>query len=407
MKPEYRLYSAVRLPEDPPAWAEIDLSALCHNYQRICAHLSEHSASTRPIAVVKADAYGHGAPECVKALLRQGCDFFAVASLAEAMAVRVACAEEGRAASVLILGYTNPQHARELAALDLIQALLSADYANALAKEATACGVVIRSHIAVDSGMNRLGFPARDDGEIESTAAEIARLASLPGLSVEGMFSHFAAADAKEPSFGADFTRLQRNRYDTLRRKLEALGVKIPFHHFANSAATLSGDPETLMHGARVGILLYGVDPCGKERELSLRPVMKLKTRIIHIHPLPAGEPLGYGCAYRADTPRVIATLPIGYADGFLRSYGGELVTVRHGDSTLDAPLVGRICMDQCMIDVTGLPVAVGDEVTLFGETHEQLKRLSASANTIDYEVLCLVSARVPRIYTDFEKKEP
>lgn len=405
MNSEYRSYSSLPLPTPPLSWAEIDLAALRSNYRAVKELIEKRAKKKiRLIAVVKADAYGHGAPACVNALLEEGCDFFAVASFEEALGIRAICDEVGRAASVLILGYTHPDHAQGLAKHDLIQALLSKDYAYALQNAAAASGITVRTHIALDSGMNRIGIPIRSAEEIFTAAAQIKEICAFSHLRTEATFSHFAAADSPE---GAEFTALQYERYETLKKQLaEERGVKIPFHHLANSAASLSQNTPWLMDGTRIGILLYGINPCSTETKLPLSPVMKLKTRIIHLHSLPAGEPLGYGCGFLADTPRRIATLPIGYADGFLRKYEGARVTVCHDGTDYSATVVGRVCMDQCMLDVTRIPACVGDEVILFGNTPEALSRLSASADTIDYESLCLISARVPRIYTDSKKKE-
>ena len=398
------MYSS--LPEDwtHNAFAEIDLSALKNNYRKVKTLITERSPHTRIIAVIKADAYGHGANACAEALIEEGCDFFAVASLSEAMSVYRFCAENKQQVSILILGHTPVCYVKELASANLIQSLLSAEYAHALQQAAKAAGVTVRAHVAVDSGMNRIGFPAKNSSEIDDTVCEIASVCSLSNLRVEGMFSHLAAADSPKGSTGADFTATQYARYQAVKEQLEKKAVKIPFHHLSNSAASLLGKEPWLMDGARVGIFLYGANPCHTQKTLELLPVMKLKTKIIHVHRLPAGEPLGYGCAFIADTPRVIATLPIGYADGFLRKYQGTLVTVHHKNATFEAPVVGKICMDQCMIDITGFPAEVGDEVVLFGSTPEQLSRLSSAADTIDYETICLISSRVPRIYLDQEK---
>ena len=255
--------------------------------------------------------------------------------------------------------------------------------------------------------MNRIGFSAGSPEELSLSAKEIASVCEFSHLRVEGMFSHFAAADLPQDSTGADFTELQYRRYQALKQRLEEEhAVKIPFHHFANSAATVCGNTPWLMDGVRAGIVLYGSNPCKQCQALSLSPVMKLKTRIVHLHTLSPGEPLGYGCTFSADTPRLIATLPIGYADGFLRKYQGATVTIYHDGIAYSASVVGRICMDQCMIDVTNLPAAVGDEVVLFGNSPEELSRLSASAETIDYETLCLISSRVPRIYSDVKMRK-
>lgn len=405
VSPLYRAYSAFPIPPAPLSRVEIDLGALKKNFRAVRRHLTERAplCTPRVIAVVKADAYGHGVPACVKALLEEGCDFFAVASLEEAMAVRRTCNENHSNASILILGYTHPVRAAELAREDLIQTLLSLDYAEELRNAAEQADVTLRVHVALDSGMNRIGIPIRSPEEALAAAEGIRVLSDSPRLRLEGAFSHFAAADAPKGSAEADFTALQYERYAFFWEKLEEVGVQIALRHFANSAAALYGSLPWLMEGVRVGILLYGVDPCGGV--LSLTPVMKLKTTVVHIHFLPAGEPLGYGCRFTADTPRVIATLPIGYADGFLRSYEGARVTLSHGEKEYSVPLVGRICMDQCMIDVTGVPTEVGDEVTLFGDTCDALSRLSSSAKTVEYESLCLISARLPRVYIDSEKE--
>ena len=396
----YKLYSTLPELERRKTWAEIDLSALRGNY-RI---LREMTAGSRLIAVVKAEAYGHGAPECVRALLAEGCDFFAVSCIDEAMAVRAVCDAEQKNADVLILGYTQPSMAGQLARCNIIQALLSEDFAAELNNAAAATGVTVRTHVAVDTGMNRIGIAAHSPGEIAAAVAAVCRVQGFHHLSVEGMFTHFARADEEEDGPGETRTDQQAARYRALRGALEERAIYIPFHHMCNSAAAVRR-PDDRMGGVRVGILLFGARPSDR-LSLPLRPVMRLQSVISHLHKLLPGEAVSYGGDFRADDERLIATMPIGYADGFLRAYSGATVTVHTRAGRRPAPIVGKICMDQCMIDVTGTGAQTGDAVTLFGEEPGQLAACAERARTSDYECLCLISSRVPRVYFT-EEGEP
>lgn len=397
MTDSYRLYSSLPEREKLRAWAEIDLDALRHNFRYLKAEAERNDPETKPICVVKADAYGHGAPACVRALLAEGCDFFAVSCLNEALAVRAVCREQKKDADVLILGYTDPAMAGLLCEEDLIQTLLSADYASRLMEEASRAGVSVRVHAAVDTGMNRIGFPAQDFRAVRDTVNRLAAMTRQRTLLLEGVFSHLAAADEPMGSSGEKLTALQVERFLALGTSLvESTDAPI-FFHLCNSAGTLRL-PEHLYDGYRLGILLYGAHP-SSEFSLPVRSVMKLKTAIAHVHPLPAGGRVSYGGTFTASEPRRIATLPIGYADGLLRAFSGSFVTVKTARGEEKAPVVGRICMDQCMIDVTDTAAELGDEVTLFGNDPRELADYSARAATIDYECLCLISARVPRIY--------
>ena len=353
--------------------------------------------STRPIAVVKAEAYGHGAPECVRILLSEGCDFFAVSCIDEAVAVRVVCDGEHKSADILILGYTQPSLAAQLARFNITQTLLSEDYAYRLNCAAAEANVVIRAHVALDTGMNRIGFVAHSEDEITSSAAAILRVHGFSNLSIEGMFTHFARADEAPDGEGEKKTDLQAARYRAVCHALEAKGIHIPFHHACNSAAAVRRCDDR-MNGARIGILLFGARP-SDYIELPLKPVMKLRTVISHLHKLLPGEAVSYGGMYTAESERLIATMPIGYADGFLRAYSGSIVTVHTQNGVAYAPIVGRICMDQCMIDVTGTGAQIGDVVTLFGSDPKELYAYADRASTIDYETLCLISSRVTRRY--------
>lgn len=374
--------------------AEIDTSALENNYRT----LAELTPGTRHICVVKADAYGHTCEICVPTLLMAGCDFFAVSCIEEALVVRKICREKQKHADILILGYTDCRQAPELAANGIIQTLLSLEYAEQLNAAALASGCKVRAHAALDTGMNRIGLCARDSLECAEAASEIARISRLEGIRLEGLYTHFAKAD--EEYFATvespdSYTLLQAQRFMTVRDALKSRGVEL-FCHVCNSAAT-ARFPSLALDGVRMGILLYGIQP-SEHISVPVSPVMSLKTLISHIHTVKAGQTVSYGGAYRAEESRVIATVPIGYADGLLRSYSCFELTVKTSEGDVKAPIIGRICMDQCMIDVTGLPVSVGDEVTVFGGDAMQLRTLANMAGTIEYESLCLVSARVPRI---------
>ncbi len=372
------------------------MNALRANYRTLRADLQARASSVRMIAVVKADAYGHGAPACVRALLREGCDFFAVSCIEEAIPVRRVCEEFGRDADILILGYTAPESIPELLRYRLTQTLLSETYALALQRFAESFGRGLQVHAAINTGMNRIGFQARTPAETEETAAALDRISKAGVLELSGMFTHFAKADEADED-GLSYTEMQNARYRNLCAALEARGCRIPFHHVCNSAAAVRGIG-MLLDGVRLGISLYGGQP-NFSATLPLLPVMRLKAEIVHLYDLLPGERLGYGGAFCSDTARRIAVLPIGYADGFLRAYSGAAVTLTTKTGNFSVPIVGRICMDQCMLDVTGTDAEIGDCVTLFGDGSEQLTRLAELGNTIDYESLCLVSARVPRVY--------
>lgn len=381
-----RLYAALPILSRVGTCAEINTDALRRNYRTLTAGLP---SGTEAICVVKADAYGHGTHTVVPILWEEGCRRFAVSCMEEAMDVRGILAD----ADILILGYVPPDQAAELAAENLTVAALSDDYARALASEAVAAGVCVKVHIKLDTGMNRLGFPAYSVEDCRKTAMDIFDLSHREGLSITGIFSHFAVAD--EPD-GYEMTKRQAARYLMVTSELERLGAEVGMRHLCNSAGALCY-PEYAFDAVRFGLVLYGYSPL-TELTIRLEPVMRLCSIVTHIHTLRAGEKVGYGATFCAPDERKIATVAIGYADGFLRAYGGAAVTFHTSEGDVRAKIVGRICMDQCMADVTGLPVSVGDRVTLFGDTGAELEELAARAGTIPYESLCLVSSRVPRI---------
>lgn len=400
-----RLYSSLPKFEDARTWAEIDLGALKENYEylrdKVWARADEAKVKRpEPICVVKADAYGHGARGAVPVFIDSGCRFFAVSAIEEAAEIRNICLGRGCKARILILGVTLPALASKLAEYDIIATVPSLEHAKKLSAAAVESGVRVRVHVKLDTGMNRLGFATYRESDIEKTVGEITECVKLRGISVEGMFTHFAEADdgVGDELTGANLK--QAERFFEVSKRLKNADIKIPFCHMCNSAAALRFK-ELGLDGVRLGISLYGSRP-SEVFDMPLKPVMALKTKIFHIHNLPTGEKVSYGGRFSAESDRVIATLPIGYADGFLRAYSGAKVRISSKGGAFDAPIVGRICMDQCMVDITdGMNCApeVGDEVTLFGDTPEQLYDIAQRADTIPYEVLCAVSSRVIRLY--------
>lgn len=380
--------------------AEIDLSALKHNFTHLRGRVRAVSAQTEPMCVVKADAYGHSVALCVPALYEAGARHFAVSSIEEAEQIYgILDAADRAAETVLILGYTPPEseNVKALAREHITQAVYSLEYARALSDmlcSLRAGGVlddsdVIRCHIKLDSGMNRLGFDTHE-AAADDTLREICALAALPGLRIDGVFSHFACADEEDTAM----TEAQFARYRRVVDACEAAGVHFDKKHICNSAGALRF-PAMYQDFVRLGIVLYGLSPSPAAADPALIPVMRLKSRIAHIHTVHAGDCISYGAEFRASGEMRVATIPIGYADGFLRAYknGG---TVMVGGKA--AKLLGRVCMDQCMVDVTDCDAKVGDYVYVFDASGGNIERLCRAAGTINYEALCLVSKRVPRI---------
>lgn len=389
------------------AWAEIDLGALAHNYNLCARHIHTIKQDAFVMAVIKADAYGHGAAQSVCALYDCGCRHFAVASVQEAIELRLAL-EGGRTqpTEILVLGQTDPQDAALLAQYDVSQTLLSPEYATLLHQKAKQAGIRLNVHVKIDTGMHRIGYAAFTDAQAKQSVQDVLYLQKeCDAFCVRGMFTHLSDADC------GDFCLVQWERFCLVMRELESMGARPALCHVSNGPASLRF-PEMYLDGVRLGAPLYGVNPPTPDtddhatgRNLfpadQLLPVMRLKTRIVHLHTVEAGEPVGYGALYRAERPRTVATLSVGYADGFTRAYADACVTVHTATGDYTAQLTGRICMDLCMLDVTDLPCRVGDEVTLFGNDAGSLGRLAAHAGTIAYEIPSLVTARVPRIYNN------
>lgn len=368
-----------------PVWAEINLSAITHNMREIRQVVG---TATRIMAVVKADAYGHGAVEVSKAALVGGADWLGVARLAEGVALR----EAGLDVPILVLGYTPPEQAAEVVRYELSQTVYTGEAASFLAAAAGREGRRARVHLKIDTGMGRIGWLA------DSPAVpEILSVAGLPDLEIEGIFTHFATADSRDKSYA----REQFERFLVMIEALQRNGLEIPFKHAANSAALLEM-PETRLDMVRPGIIIYGLFPSDEvDRTLiNLQPAMSLKTRVAYVKHVPAGFKVSYGCTFTTRKPTTIATLPLGYADGYSRLLSAKGEVLIHGQR---APVAGRVCMDQFMVDVGHVPdVEIGDEAVLFGRQGSAEITADEVANwlgTINYEVVCMVSHRVPRVF--------
>ena len=359
----------------------VDMDALASNMDAI-----REKAGVPVMAVVKADAYGHGAVQVAR-LLQDKCAFFCVSSILEAMELRQA----GLTKPILLLGYT-PADAYPTAIREGIRpTIFRLEDALALSRAAQEAELPARFHFAVDTGMSRIGFQVTQED-----ADRCAEIASLPGLYAEGLFSHFATADC------ADLTRAkkQAERFAEFDGMLRRRGVKVPIRHLNNSAGLMNF--ATPYEMVRSGIITYGMYPSDEVDPslLSLRPALQWLSRVTHVKTLPAGREISYGGTYVTKADTVVATIPVGYADGYRRNLSGKFYVLIHGQK---APILGRICMDQMMVDVTAIPgVQVGDRVTLVGIDGEEaitMEQISAQADSFNYEFVCGISRRVPRLY--------
>ena len=371
-------------------WAEINLDAVNNNIQQIKSIIKP---GVKLCAVVKADCYGHGYAYTTAEMAAAGADWFAVSNLAEALQLR----RVGISAPILILGYTPPDKAAELVYNDISQAVFSEDYAEKLSAAAVFSGIQVNAHIKIDTGMSRIGFLYHDTVEDYPTVDEIERVCRLPGLKPEGIFTHFSSADCAD---GEAFTRIQYDLFLSVTERLRGRGIEFPLRHCSNSAAILDY-PEMNLDMVRAGVILYGMYPSSAvSRRIPLLPVMELKTVVSMVKALPAGTPVSYSRTFETTGPTTLATLPIGYADGYPRLLSNRADMLLGGKRV---PVRGNVCMDQCMLDVTGLPdVHEGVEVTVFGrEGNERVTadELAAKAGLINYEVTCGLSRRVPRVY--------
>ena len=372
------------------AWAEISFSALEENIKNISALLKEN---TEIMAVIKADAYGHGEAEILRKLWDCGVRYFAVSNLDEAISVRQNCP----ASEILILGYTPPEYAYDIEYNNIIQGVLSAEYAAALNKAAHS---KIRCHIKIDTGMGRIGLKYSNP---EHCADEAEKIIKMDKINAEGLYTHFAVADCPDDPECVKYTDSQRENILSVYDILCQRGYQLPHVHFLNSAGLCyhNNERSTL---ARAGIIMYGLYPNYPVKlPIEVKPVMELKAVISMVKKLRTGESVSYGRTYKApDNDVVAATVTVGYADGYSRLLSGKADVLVRGKR---CPIIGRVCMDQLMLDVSNVPdVKEGDIVTLIGRDGDEVitaDELAAMYGTIGYEIVCGISKRVPRIYVD------
>jgi len=368
-----------------PVWAEINLDNLAFNMRQI----RKISKSKDIIGVVKADAYGHGALDVAPVLLENGATSLAVAVVSEGVELR----RGGIEAPIMILGFTPPSLIDNLLKYDIEQTVFSFDYAKELSRIAQREHKKAKIHIALDTGMGRIGFLPN-----EESVGEVEKISKLPNIEIKGLFSHFSTADEKDK----EYTYYQLNNFNKFYEALKRRGVNIKTRHIANSAAIIDL-PETHFEAVRPGIILYGYYPSEEvdRSRIELKPVMELKTNIAHIKNISSGQYISYGRKFQSSRESVIATLPVGYADGYTRLLFNKAKVIINGQF---APVVGRICMDQCMVDITDIEggVKVGDEVILIGEkdgVELNAEHIAEMLGTISYEVICMITKRVPRVY--------
>ncbi len=377
-----RSFAEMLSAENRPTAAVINLGALEHNFREAV----RHAAGRKILAVVKAQAYGHGAVQVSRHLLGLGAEMLGVALVEEGKELR----EAGIDAPVLLMGSLFPQQAETAVALRLTPAVYTESVARALSEAARKLNTTIDVHVKIDTGMGRIGIAPEDALDF------VVLLHSLPGMNVQGLMTHFADADLCDKEFASK----QMGRFKGLIQGLDTRGLSVSLRHAANSAAVLD------FHGAlftmvRPGIMLYGYSPLeGKECESNLKQVLSLVTRIVFLKKVASGTPISYGRTFVTRRESLIATLPIGYADGYNRALSNKAEVLVRG---YRAPVVGRVCMDMCMVDVTEIPgVQEGDDVVLIGTQGSECitaDDIALKIGTIPYEVLCGISNRVPRVY--------
>lgn len=369
-----------------PVWAEINLDSLRHNIQAIREIVP---SKTMIMSVVKANAYGHGAVESSRVFLENGADMFAVATLSEAIELRKAKIT----APILILGYTSPEQAESVLRWNITSTVYTIECARCLSEAAEKRGINANIHIKIDSGLGRIGFQPN-----ETSYKTIREIKRIPNINIEGIFTHFALADSKDKRFTRNQFNIFKNFYDGLTEQ----GINIPIKHASNSAAIIDL-PEFNLDMVRPGCILYGIYPSGGPRgeKLELKPVMTLKTRVTHMKTVSPGTGISYGLTFTTMRKSCIGSLSVGYADGYSRALSNKAEVWVGGGR---APVVGRVCMDQTMVDLTDVQKPVhGNSVILFGDGRSGEPRAEDVAKwmgSIPEEVVSSVSRRVPRVYT-------
>lgn len=371
------------------SFVRVDLSAIRSNFDALKACLA---AETKTMAIVKANAYGHGSVRVAKELESRA-DYFAVAALEEAMELR----ENGIKNPILILAYTSSSQYEELINNNIIATIYSLDEAELLSQTAEKLGKKAVIHVAVDTGMGRIGF-----SDCEESAEIIEKISALPGIEIEGVFTHFACADMSDKTSALR----QKERFDSFISLLESKNINIPIRHASNSAAIIDLDCHYDM--VRMGISLYGLYPSDEvmAERIKLTPAMEVVSHVIHIKDVEPGIGISYGHTYVTAEKRRIATVCIGYADGFNRAFSNKGYVLINGKK---APITGRVCMDQIMVDVTDIDdVRVGDDAIIMGENHGATitaEELGAMCGSFNYEVICTFMPRVTRVYYENGKR--
>lgn len=369
----------------PRVVAEVNINAIKHNYREIRAHVPNE---VEVMAIVKADGYGHGSKQVAKLLQEEGVNRFAVAIVKEGEELRAS----GITSPILVLGYTPRADIKALIENDLTQTVFSYEMAKTISDEAVKLGKTVNVHIKVDTGMGRIGFLS-----CPQSIEEVKMIATLPHLNLEGIFTHFSTADEEDITY----TKKQWDIFEGFLTELRAVGIEIPVIHAANSAAIMCHSYADL-NVVRPGIILYGYYPSTylQGKVLDLEPAMTLKTQVVHVKELPEGSYVGYGRKFYTEGKTKIATIPVGYADGYSRNLGNKGRVLIRGQF---APIVGNICMDQFMVDVTNIKgVSLEDEVVLFGKQGNNeipVEEIASLLGTINYEIVCMIGKRVPRIY--------
>lgn len=369
-----------------PVWVEINLSNLDYNIKNIIA---KAGTDKDIIGVIKADAYGHGSVEVAKVLKENGVKTFAIATLREAITLR----EAGITDEIIMLGLTPDMYAETIVKYDITPVVCASENAKAISEAAKIEGKTVSGLIAVDTGMGRIGYLPDDETAVE----DVKKIATLSNFKIKGIFSHMATADA----FDKEFSKTQEERYIGFYEKLKAAGIDVPFRTFANSASIME-IPSVHYDAVRPGIILYGCYPSDEvdKNQLSIKPAMSVKANIIHLKKVGKGFSVGYGRKFISERESLIATIALGYADGYPRPYSAKANVLING---VIAPIAGNICMDQCMIDVTDVPnVKVGDEVIIMGSDGKNTILADDIANatgTINYEIVCAFGQRLPKVY--------
>lgn len=369
-----------------PAWVEVNLTNLEYNIDRI----QEKIGSREMIGVIKADAYGHGSVKFAEVLRKKGVKTFAVATLSEAITLRDAGAKE----EIIMLGLTPSMYADTIVDYDITPAVCEYENVKAFSDEAVKKNKTLKVILAVDTGMGRIGYQADDT---EYAIEDVKKIEKLPNIVIKGMFSHMSTADA----FDKTYSHQQEKKYNAFYNALTEAGIRIPFRTLANSASIMEL-PTVHFDACRAGIILYGLYPSNEvdKNELSLKPVMSVKANIVHLKEVGLDFSVGYGRKFISKRPSKIATLALGYADGYPRPYSPNAKVIVNG---VICPIAGNICMDQCMVDVTDVPdVKVGDEVIVMGS--DGINTVSADyiaeqTGTINYEITCALGQRLPKVY--------